>query len=138
MNLHPFMNLIQPNRINEVIDQYFVQNSDKNAKVLKREFINEDPSLFGVKPFVVKFDISSEYFVEKKGDKYLFKLGDLIGPQMEMQQEKKRILPLEAEFNRSYYRTIKINIPEGYQISNLEDIKIKNSYAHKRQRTLYF
>jgi len=138
MNLHPFMNLIQPNRINEVIDQYFVQNSDKNAKVLKREFINEDPSLFGVKPFVVKFDISSEYFVEKTGDKYLFKLGDLIGPQMEMQQEKKRILPLEAEFNRSYYRTIKIHIPEGYQISNLEDIIIKNSYATKDKELFIF
>ena len=138
MNLHPFMNLIQPNRINEVIDQYFVQNSDKNAKVLKREFINEDPSLFGVKPFVVKFDISSDYFVEKKGDKYLFKLGDLIGPQMEMQQEKKRILPLEAEFNRSYYRTIKIHIPEGYQISNLEDITIKNSYATKEKELFVF
>ena len=138
MNLHPFMNLIQPNRINEVIDQYFVQNSDKNAKVLKREFINEDPSLFGVKPFVVKFDISSEYFVEKKGDKYLFKLGDLIGPQMEMQQEKKRILPLEAEFNRSYYRTIKIHIPEGYQISNLEDIIIKNSYTTKDKELFIF
>ena len=138
MNLHPFMNLIQPNRINEVIDQYFVQNSDKNAKVLKREFINKDPSLFGVKPFVVKFDIDSEYFVEKKGDKYLFKLGDLIGPQMEMQQEKKRILPLEAEFNRSYYRTIKIHIPEGYQISNLEDITIKNSYATKEKELFVF
>jgi len=138
MNLHPFMNLIQPNRINEVLDQYFVQNSDKNAKVLKREFINEDPSLFGVKPFVVKFDISSEYFVEKKGDKYLFKLGDLIGPQMEMQQEKKRILPLEAEFNRSYYRTIKIHIPEGYQISNLEDIIIKNSYTTKDKELFIF
>ena len=138
MNLHPFMNLIQPNRINEVIDQYFVQNSDKNAKVLKREFINEDPSLFRVKPFVVKFDISSEYFVEKKGDKYLFKLGDLIGPQMEMQQEKKRILPLEAEFNRSYYRTIKIHIPEGYQISNLEDIIIKNSYTTKDKELFIF
>jgi hypothetical protein len=138
MNLHPFMNLIQPNRINEVIDQYFVQNSDKNAKVLKREFINEDPSLFGVKPFVVKFDISSDYFVEKKGDKYFFKLGDLIGPQMEMQQEKKRILPLEAEFNRSYFRTIKIHIPEGYQISNLEDITIKNSYATKEKELFIF
>lgn len=138
MNIQPFMNLIQPNRKNEVIDESFAQNTDKDAKVLKRELINEDPSLFGVKPFVVKFDISSEYFVEKAGNKYLFKLGDIIGPQMEMYQEKKRILPLEAEFNRSYYRTIKINIPEGYQISNLEDIKIKNSYATKDKELFIF
>ena len=138
MNIQPFMNLIQPNRKNEVIDESFAQNTDKDAKVLKRELINEDPSLFGVKPFVVKFDISSEYFVEKAGNKYLLKLGDIIGPQMEMYQEKKRILPLEAEFNRSYYRTIKINIPEGYQISNLEDIKIKNSYATKDKELFIF
>ena len=65
MNIQPFMNLIQPNRKNEVIDESFAQNTDKDAKVLKRELINQDPSLFGVKPFVVKFDISSEYFVEK-------------------------------------------------------------------------
>ena len=59
MNIQPFMNLIPANRKNEVIDEAFAQNTDKNAKVLKRVLINEDPSLFGVKPFVVKFDISS-------------------------------------------------------------------------------
>jgi hypothetical protein len=138
MNIQPFMNLIPANRKNEVIDETFAQNTDKNAKVLKRVLINEDPSLFGVKPFVVKFDISSEYFVEKAGNKYLFKLGDLIGPQMEMYQEKKRILPLEAEFNRSYYRTIKIHIPEGYKISNLDDITIKNSYTAKGKELFIF
>ena len=138
MNIQPFMNLIPANRKNEVIDEAFAQNTDKNAKVLKRVLINEDPSLFGVKPFVVKFDISSEYFVEKAGNKYLFKLGDLIGPQMEMYQEKKRILPLEAEFNRSYYRTIKIHIPEGYKISNLDDITIKNSYTAKGKEVFIF
>ena len=138
MNIQPFMNLIPANRKNEVIDEAFAQNTDKNAKVLKRELINEDPSLFGVKPFELKFDISSEYFVEKAGNKYLFKLGDLIGPQMEMYQEKKRILPLEAEFNRSYYRTIKIHIPEGYKISNLDDITIKNSYTAKGKELFIF
>ena len=138
MNIQPFMNLIPANRKNEVIDEAFAQNTDKNAKVLKRVLINEDPSLFGVKPFVVKFDISSEYFVEKAGNKYLFKLGDLIGPQMEMYQEKKRILPLEAEFNRSYYRTIKIHIPEGYKFSNLDDITIKNSYTAKGKELFIF
>jgi hypothetical protein len=138
MNIQPFMNLIPANRKNEVIDEAFAQNTDKNAKVLKRVLINEDPSLFGVKPFVVKFDISSEYFVEKAGNKYLFKLGDLIGPQMEMYQEKKRILPLEAEFNRSYYRTIKIHIPEGYKISNLDDITIKNSYTANGKELFIF
>ena len=138
MNIQPFMNLIQPDRKNEVIDDAFAKSSDKNAEVLSRELIHEDPSLFGLKPFEVIFDLRSEYFVEKAGTKFLFKLGALIGPQMEMYQEKKRILPLEAEFNRSYYRTLKITIPEGYKVSNLDDITIKNSYTKEGKELFIF
>tara|TARA_R110001632_G_scaffold101470_2_gene209129 strand:+ start:5976 stop:7997 length:2022 start_codon:yes stop_codon:yes gene_type:complete len=129
MNIQPFMNLIPADRKNEIIDDSFAKSIDTDAQVIKREILNEDPSLFGLKPFQVKFELTSESFVEKAGNKFLFKLGDLIGPQMEMYQEKKRVLPLEAEFNRSYYRTIVVNIPEGYRISNLEDIVIKNMYS---------
>ena len=138
MNIQPFMNLIQPDRKNEVIDDAFAKSSDKNAEVLSRELIHEDPSLFGLKPFEVTFDLRSEYFVEKAGTKFLFKIGALIGPQMEMYQEKKRILPLEAEFNRSYYRTLKITIPEGYKVSNLDDITIKNSYTKDGKELFIF
>jgi len=129
MAIQPFMNLIPADRKNEIIDDGFAKSIDKNGEIQSREIINEDPNLFGLKPFELKFEINSEYFVEKAGNKYLFKIGDLIGPQMEMYQEKKRVLPLEAEFNRSYYRTIKVSIPEGYRISNLEDIVIKNMYS---------
>ena len=82
-----------------------------------------------MKVFELKFDIDSEDYVEKAGNKFLFKLGNLIGPQIEMYQEKKRTLPLEAEFNRSYFRTLKVILPKGYKVSNLEDIVIKNVHS---------
>ena len=129
MNIQPFMDLIQPDRKNDIIDDAFAKSLDKNGVILDREIINEDPSLFGVKPFELKFDIDSEDYVEKAGNKFLFKLGNLIGPQIEMYQEKKRTLPLEAEFNRSYFRTLKVILPEGYKVSNLEDIVIKNVHS---------
>ncbi len=47
-------------------------------------------------------------------------------------------MPVENEFQRSYVRTIKVNIPEGYQISNLDDIKIDNSYIRKGKKALSF
>lgn len=127
MFVHPFTNLIPPDKKNEFLDAYAKQ-IDKDSEVSKREMENENPELFGVKPLVLKFDIESESFVEKAGNKYLFKLGDLIGPQLEMYQEKKRVLPLESDFQRSYYRTINVKIPEGYRISNLDDINIKNVF----------
>ncbi len=138
MNIQPFMNLIQPDKVNEIMDDAFAKNLDKNGEVLEREIIHGDPGLFGIEPFELKFKINSDYFVEKAGNKFLFKLGDLIGPQIEMYQEKKRILPLESEFNRSYYRTLKIIIPTGYKVSNLEDINIKNSYSKKGKDIFVF
>jgi hypothetical protein len=38
------------------------------------------------------------------------------------------VLPLENVFQRTYERTIKVTIPEGYTIANLDDINIDNVY----------
>ena len=59
----------------------------------------------------------------------MFKVGELIGQQIQMYQEKIRVLPVESEFNRSYFWTINIKIPEGYKIVNLDDLNINNSYS---------
>jgi len=57
---------------------------------------------------------------------------------MQMYQEKERVLPLEQEFHRSYFRTINIKIPEGYKITNLEDINIDNSYSKEGEELFSF
>lgn len=133
--IQPYLDLILPDKKDDVLNAY-AKNVDKNAEIEKRVLTNDKPELFGVKPLIFDYTITSDSFVEKAGNKYLFKLGDLIGPQMEMYQEKKRVLPYENDFNRSYYRTIKIEIPEGYKISNLKDINIENRYKDN-DRDLY-
>ena len=65
-------------------------------------------------------------------------MGELIGKQTEMYQEKKRKLPLDSEFQREYARTITINIPEGYQIANLEDIHLDESYSEDDESLMAF
>ena len=72
--------------------------------------------------------MESDAFTQKAGRKYLFKLGELIGEQIQMYQEKERVLPLEEQYQRSYFRTINVEIPEGYVISNPDDINIKNDH----------
>ena len=52
----------------------------------------------------------------------------MIGEQIQMYQEKQRVLPVEEQFKRSYYRTINVAIPEGYRIANPDDINIKNTF----------
>lgn len=136
MYIHPFLDLIPPDNKEEVLNS-FAKNIDENAEVTERQMENDDPKLFGAKPLIIDYDITSESFVEKAGNKYLFKLGNLIGPQIEMYQENERILPYENEFNRSYIRSIQINIPEGFEFSNLEDINIDNKYVDDKGNELF-
>lgn len=127
--IQPFLNLIDKDRINEIIEQLGkIVGDNEDAEVTDHEIVYDDPELFGIKPMQVKYKMSSDVFVNKAGRKYLFKLGDLIGRQVEMYQDKKRILPYEERFQRVYDRVITVNIPEGYKVANLEDINIKNQY----------
>jgi len=127
MNIQPFMHLIQGDDREELVDS-FIEGITKEFEITDRKLINDDSELFGVKPMQFIVDFTTEAFVEKAGRKYLFKLGDLIGQQVQLYQEKERVLTLEEQFHRSYLRTLTINIPEGYKITNLDDINIDNSY----------
>ena len=135
MNIQPFMHLIQGKKRDELVDS-FIENITKELEIQSRKIVNDDSELFGVKLLQFIVDFTTEAFVEKAGRKYLFKLGDLIGQQVQLYQEKERVLPLEEQFHRSYFRTLTINIPEGYKITNLDDINIDNSYA-KNDKELF-
>lgn len=127
MNIQPYLNLIKGEKREELLES-FIENITKNLEITEKKMINDNAESFGLKPLQFIIDFKTEAFVEKAGNKFLFKLGELIGQQIQMYQEKNRILPLEEQFHRSYYRTLTINIPDGYQITNLDDINIDNSY----------
>lgn len=137
MNIQPFMHLIQGEKRDELVDN-FIENITKELEIQTRKIVNDDSELFGVKPLQFIVDFTTEAFVEKAGRKYLFKLGDLIGRQVQLYQEKERVLPLEEQFHRSYFRTLTIHIPEGYKITNLEDINIDNLYAKNDEELFSF
>ncbi len=137
MYMQPFLNLINGDDRDDLIEG-FVKGIDKDADIISKKIVDDNPELFGVEPMQVVVDFNSEVFVEKAGRKYLFKVGELIGQQVQMYQEKKRILPLESDFNRSYFRTINIQIPEGFKIANLDDLKINNVYSKDGKELLSF
>ncbi len=137
MAIQPFIHLIDGDKKNELIDG-IAEGISKEIEVKKRKLVNDNPTLFGIKPIQFIVDFSSEAFVEKAGKKYLFKLGELIGAQMQMYQEKERVLPVEEQFQRTYYRTITVNIPKGYKITNLDDINIENTFSENGKELFSF
>ncbi|HNP68614.1 MAG TPA: DUF3857 domain-containing protein [Aequorivita sp.] len=137
MYMQPFMNLIPEENKTELLEG-FAKNLDENAVILTKKMNNAEPKLFGIKPLEFVLDFESEAFVEKAGNHYLFKVGDLIGAQIQMYQETERKLPLEDEFTRTYYRTINVKIPEGYKVANAEDINIDHSFSKDGKKVLMF
>jgi hypothetical protein len=83
---------------------------------------NAEPALFGKEPMVISTTAQSYHFTEEAGNKIVFKIGELIGEQSEMYNEKPRTLPIESDYNRSFYRSIEVLLPDGYTVTNLEKL----------------
>ncbi|UEG49038.1 DUF3857 domain-containing protein [Ferruginibacter lapsinanis] len=80
------------------------------------------------KPLIISGTIHSADLLEKAGNKILFKIGDLIGPQEQMYQEKPRQLPAELQYPHVLDRKLSFEIPAGYTIKNLKDLNIDIQY----------
>jgi hypothetical protein len=61
--------------------------------------------------------------IERAGKKYLFKVGELIGPQVEMYNERARQYAIDMGNAHAYKRLMKVKIPEGYKVSGLESLR---------------
>jgi hypothetical protein len=99
---------------------------------------NDHSSDFPVKPFILDATVYAEEFIDKAGDKYLFKVGELIGPQIEMYQDKERKLPVELQYNHLYKRKITVKIPDGYIVKNLEKLNINQQYSENGEVQMKF
>lgn len=133
----PIQSFIHLIKNKEELIESFAKQLDKNAKILLKNINNEDIESFGVNPLTFKIKFLTDSFTDKAGKNYLFKIGKLIGQQMEMYQKRKRKLTHVDDFKRSYYRTINIIIPEGFMISNLKDLNINNSFIDKNGKELF-
>src|SRR5688572_21362737 len=88
--------------------------------------------------FLVDVDFQTSHFMEKAGPRILFKVGQLIGPQIEMYRDDQRTAEVENDFNRMYDRVIRLQLPKGYQVKNPNDLKFNISYTDKDQVPFLF
>lgn len=126
--IHPYISKGNPEKIDEMYDR-MIKSVNEGLEIKSKKILNSDSELFGVKPLTLISETETSALVTKAGRKYLFKVGELIGPQSQMYQEKKRVLPIEMDYQRLYEREINITIPDGFTVKNLEDITIDNVIA---------
>jgi hypothetical protein len=90
------------------------------------------------KPFSISADIKSYDMIEHAGNKVLLKIGEIIGPQAEMYQEKPRQLPIELPYPHSLNRKITLQIPDGYKVKNLKDLNLSVLHKDAEDETMSF
>ena len=133
----PLMHLAPNEFKQDFIDDFF--QADKNSnKLLKWTVSNEKPADWFVKPLELKGTLSGNMLVSRAGNDLLFRIGELIGKQVEMYQEKEWKLPIEAEATRSYDRILTIDIPDGYKIANPEVLKMNVELIENGKVEAYF
>lgn len=118
--IYTFLPQEQQNETTKEIIQSVTAKSDniRDTKVENAELSNISTN----KPLIITGTVTTADLLERAGNKVLFKLGTVIGPQAEMYQEKERKLPIEIEYPHILERKIKIKIPAGYTIKNLSDL----------------
>ena len=92
--------------------------AETEYKSLKAE--NDGTEFIGKKPFVLNVTFDGKDLTQKAGENYLFSVGETIGKQMEFYQENKRALPVEIDYPHLYTRNIKIILPKGATVKNLD------------------
>lgn len=114
----------------------FGTNSENvvSSEILNREI---ESSASG-KPFVLHANVKASELLDKAGNRLLVKIGEIIGPQVEMYQEKPRQLPIKIEYPHFQERKIKLIIPDGYTVKNPSDLKLEHVYKENGDVTMGF
>lgn len=133
-NIYDYMDDEQEKEMDESLLDFIT----KEVEVKEVKVENKGTENFGIKPLTTSATFTSSSFIENAGPKFLFKIGEMIGPQQEMYDEKERKFRVENDFNRSYHREITFNIPNGYKIVNLDDLKMDIFHTSNNKRTMAF
>ena len=123
LGMREYVTLITKDKEREMVQQFSKGLAQKPEDVISYSFNNAGLEHYSDnKPVEIVSEIKSDQLMETAGDKWLFKVGDVIGPQDEMYNDKKRKLPISYPFPHTLDREITIHIPDGYKITNPESV----------------
>jgi hypothetical protein len=101
------------------------------GEVTSYTFSNDDVSNYYTgKPLTLYASATLSSLVNKAGNRYLVKVGSLIGEQEDIYEERQRIMPVDLQYPHSFRRTITINIPKGYKILNPDAVRLNADYLN--------
>ena len=124
-------NYVQKDDRKKQLDE-LVKFAVTDGRVISEDVKNTD-FIDSEKPLLITGEVKGSKLIEKTEKDVIFKIGDVLGPQTELYQEKERQTQVDMFYAHSYKRTIKLEVPAGYKLSGQEAIKmnIHFDYAGK-------
>ncbi len=119
-----FWKFADEERHNKIIGTLFTMG-EQSPEIISWSAKNDDLSDIGLNPFVIDVNLNINSLIEIAGDDLIIKLGETIGEQSEMYQSTPRKLPVNINDAHNYFRKIIFTIPEGYNVSNADDLNMK-------------
>lgn len=120
-NFQPYFSFLDESTSEDLKEQ-MVKWIGEGLDIISNDVRNTGLEHFGIDPLEQDFSARADDFINIAGEKVLFEIGKLIGPQSEMYMEHPRTLPVDAGFRHMYERSIVFDVPEGYAIRNLESL----------------
>jgi hypothetical protein len=138
MFIQPYYDLIPEDKRKIIFDE-ILKSQAKDAEVsnVTVKNVDKNTSPYAL-PMIISGTLKSEGLIEKAGGKYLLKIGEIIGPQSELYQDKKRNTEISLEYPKEYVRKITFEIPQGYKIPNLKDLNKNIVFKDGDETTMGF
>ncbi len=127
-----------PEESQREVGESLLKASEGEDEMLSFSAENIDEEDIMVNPMILSGKVKANSLLEKAGPNYIFKIGLSIGSQVEMYQEKKRVLPIENSYNHMYDRRLEFEFPEGYTIKNPKDLNMDIFYEVDGERRMTF
>jgi hypothetical protein len=124
--------LLEPKSKEKELVKKIITIAGKPTDILKYSITNQDMNnTYANKPLQITATVNSDELTEKAGIKYLLKIGEVLGPQGNLYNEKARVMPVDLDYPYCMNRTITVNIPKGYKIVNPEAVKMHADYVNR-------
>ena len=106
--------------------------ADKPGDIIKYTITNEKfDNYHKNKPLEITATVNTSRLTDQADRNYLFKVGEIIGPQHQLYNDDERILPVDLDYPNSENRTITLNLPVGYKILNPEALRMHADYVNR-------
>jgi hypothetical protein len=136
-NFQAWWHLWDDNRKKEIVKGIF-NMGDPNIRIMDYSLLHNTPSDIGLFPMTWEVNAVSGGLMESAGDEILVKIGESIGTQSELYQEKPRMLPVAVETRHRYYRRIEMQIPEGYHTGDIGNLNMDVSMRNNGRISCFF